>query len=464
MRSPLRWPLFALLSLALLPAACGEAESTVHSENLLLISVDTLRADRLGCYAYDRGTSPNLDRLASQGALFLQATAPSPWTLPSHASMFTGLAPRRHAAIGLRSKLSADVTTLAESLLEQKFQTLAIVSSTILKTNGLERGFQSLDLVDTGGPHPSAVTESCIAKLKEIDTSERFFLLAHYIDPHTDYASLEPFRSKFVEAYDGPATGVGQQLYRAISGDIELSPQDVKHLSNLYDGGVAQVDDQIEKLFAYMRSAGLWETTLVLVTSDHGEEFLDHGGLMHGFNHHEEMIRVPLIIRGTGIPAGSVSSVPVSLMDIVPTCLKGLGLPGRLNLDGQSLQDLWQTQGSSLGERNFYYEADWDPPLSGRPTLSKGWDRAIRVGDFKLHLNMKSGEQKLYNLLDDPLEATNLSAEKPKIASAMESELRRYLEHGPELNDSNPELDADQLEALRKLGYAGEEEEEEDDE
>jgi len=260
------WALLAALFVSSATGlGCAPKSASLQARNLLLISIDTLRADRLGSYGYERATSPQMDALAEQGTLFEHATAPSPWTLPSHASMFTGLSPKRHGAKGLKSALASSAIPLAETLQAAGFQTHAIVSSTILQSHGLERGFDTLELVDTGGPEPSAVTRSCIEWLDRIDTDERFFLLAHYIDPHTDYGSNEPFRSRFERPYAGRATGIGQQIYRAISGGIEFDAADIAHLSDLYDGGVAQVDAQVGLLLEHIDQMGLAPTTLILV-------------------------------------------------------------------------------------------------------------------------------------------------------------------------------------------------------
>ena len=454
------WTLRVILGVAGLLGACDSREELPVARNLVFISVDTLRADRLGCYGYGRDTTPGLDRFARQGMLFQQATAPSPWTLPSHASMFTGLSPKRHGAKGFKGKLTKQCMTLAEHLQERGFQTHAIVSSSILTGGGLQRGFDSLVEVDKGGLKPSAVTTECIAKLDQIDLGKRFLLLAHYIDPHTDYGSLEPFHSRFVEPYEGRATGIGQQLYRAVSGDLEFNAEDVQHLSNLYDGGVAQVDEQVAELFAHIKALGIWDQTLVLVTSDHGEEFLDHGGLMHGFNHHEEMIRVPLILQGPGIPKGQTSRVPVSLMDLLPTCLLALGLPNPQELEGVALQPLWETPEQERAGRSFFYEADWDAPRPGQQSLSSGSDRALRVGRYKLHLNLKTRAQSLFDLESDPLERVVLVLINPQIAKALEHELLRYL--GESETGLEAALSAKELEELAGLGYAATDDEQQD--
>ena len=420
--------------------------------NLILISVDTLRADRLGCYGYDRETSPAVDRLAREGTLFTDACAPSPWTLPSHASMFTGLYPRRNGATGVRFGMPEDVTTLAQHLAGYGYATAAIVTNSLLGTNGLDRGFAHHVQVDKGGPHPSATAAEGIAWLEERPADRPFFLLLHFIDPHADYGTLDEVRERFVEPYDGELLGKSEELYAFVEGRLELTEADARHLSNLYDGAVRQLDGEIERVTAYLRAEGLLDETLVVFTSDHGEEFLDHGGVLHGLTHFDEVARVPLILRGPGIEAGRRVETPVSLVDLVPTCLRELGLPVPPDLDGLELQPLLRGSGS-LPERRLYFEADLDGSMAGR--MVKGKDRAIRAGRYKLHLDTKSGEVRLYDLRVDPGETRDVQADHPGLVQELREDLEAFLAAGRDV-PARPLSDED-LEHLRELGYAGDE-------
>lgn len=420
--------------------------------NLILISVDTLRADRLGCYGYERPTSPTIDRLAREGTLFSDASAPSPWTLPSHASMFTGLYPRRNGVTGTRFTMPKDVATLAELLSKYGYATGGVVTNSLLTTNGLDRGFDFHEEVDKGGPHPSATSRRGIEWLQGRDRKRPFFLLLHYIDPHADYGTLEGVRDQFVEPYDGPVRGKSEELYAFVEGRLKLDEADGRHLSNLYDGAIRQLDGELEEILTYLDGEGLFEDTLLVLTSDHGEEFLDHGGVLHGLTHFDEVARVPFILRGPGIEAGRRIETPVSLVDLVPTCLGELGFPIPKNLDGLNLRPLLRGTGE-LPRRRIYFEADLDGSLAG--SMIKGKDRAVRNGRFKLHFNERTDEVRLYDLKNDPGETRDVSTEHPGLTQELLEDLRGFLAAGRDVPART--LTEDDLERLRELGYAGDE-------
>ena len=420
-----------------------------QKRNLILISVDTLRADRLGCYGYERPTSPTIDRLAREGVLFLDASAPSPWTLPSHATMFTGLYPRRNGVTGTRFTMPEDVPTLAGILQRLGYATAGVVTNSLLTTNGLDRGFQDHEEVDKGGPHPSATSQRGVEWLRQRDLDRPFFLLLHYIDPHSDYGTLDEIREQFVEPYDGELQGKSDELYAFVEGRLEIDAADARHLSNLYDGAIRQLDGEIAKVLEYLEQEGLLENTVIAFTSDHGEEFLDHGGVLHGLRHYEELARVPFLIRGPDVPAGRVVDTPVGLIDLVPTCLRELGLPAPDDLDGIALQPLWRD--GPFPARRLYFEADLDGSMAG--SMIKGQDRGIRDERFKLHYNVRTKEVELFDLRLDPGEREDVKADHPDLVRELLEDLRGFLEASRDVPARA--LTEEDLERLRELGYAG---------
>jgi arylsulfatase A-like enzyme len=436
--------------LAILPS-CTDAS---RPPNLLLISIDTLRADRLGCYGYGRPTTPFLDRQAERGVLFEDASATSSWTYPSHASLFTGLYPSRNGATQLKSRVRTEVTMLAEQLAARGYRVDGVVSSTLFLGYGLERGFEDLELVEPGGPEPSSVTTKAIEWLRASARERPFFLLVHYLDPHSDYSSLPEFEAPFREPYEGPATGRSEQLFQHVQGYLRFDADDARHLSNLYDAGVRQQDAELEKLFAYLAEAGLAEETVIVLTSDHGEEFLEHGGVMHGLAQYEESVRVPLLFFGPGVPAGVRVPTPVSLVDVLPTVLELLALPLPPDLDGLSLRPSWQAAGAP--ERALFVEADLDPPGPGARTMVPGDDLAVRRGRYKLVLDPTSENARLFDLVADPRETRDVAGDQAEIARALGEELKRFRARRAESLPTEP-LDAADLEKLEALGYAGEE-------
>jgi len=443
----------ALLCLAALATACGR---TPRGPNLILISIDTLRADRLGCYGYPRPTSPFLDREAQHGVLFEDATATSSWTYPSHASLFTGLYPSRNGATELKQRLRPEVPSLAEWLGARGWQADGVVSSTLFLGYGLERGFAELEHVEPGGPEPSAVTDRAMEWLRGRDRTRPFFLLVHYLDPHSDYSSLPEHEAPFREPYTGPATGTSEQLFQHVRGFLRFDAADARHLSNLYDAGVRQQDAELERLFAFLEEAGLREDTVIVLTSDHGEEFLEHGGVMHGLAQYEESVRVPLVLWGPGVPAGVRVPAPVSLVDVMPTVLELLDQPLPPDLDGISLCPLW-AQGGVAVERALFVEADMDPPGPTARTMVPGDDLAVRRGRYKLVLDPRTDTARLFDLARDPREQSDVAADHPDLVAALRAELARFRARKIESGPAVP-LDEEDLRRLQGLGYAGEDE------
>ncbi len=448
-----RAALLALLAVAALPACAGDEPL---ARNLIVVSLDTLRPDRLGCYGYDRPTSPNLDRFAAGGLRFDRAHSTSPWTKPSHASLFTGLYPHRNGVVGFEYPLADGVVHLAELLQRAGFQTAAVVSNDVLAMHGLERGFEHFKLLPRGkGPEPTRVTASALEWLAGRDRARPFFAFVHYNDAHANYTSLPENEARFVRPYQGQANGHVGQLFAHVMGRLQLSPEDARHIGDLYDAAICQLDGELGPLFARLESEGLLADTLVVVTSDHGEEFLDHGGMHHGHTQFEEMVRVPLLVRGPGVRAGTASAVPVSLVDLMPTFLDFLGLAIPPGLDGRSLLALCTAPESALAERALFFEADCAvPKLEERGILHPGESRAITRGRFKLHLELDSGEARLYDVAADPGETRDVRAEHPDEARALEAELREFLRLG-ERSTEKRGLTEEDLSRLRELGYAG---------
>ena len=413
-------------------AALGADGSSARPRNLIIVSIDTLRADRLGCYGNDRPTSPAIDRIAGEGVVFDDASAPSPWTKPSHASLLTGLYPSRNGAVAMDSEMREDVVHLASHLAGRGFQTFAVVNSMMLNQRGLERGFQQLKYVPyiQGDRKSSPVTAPAIEMLRGRDRSKPLFALVHYMDVHSDYLSLPKYEAMFVRPYEGYADGTTQQLYRFAAGRFDLDKKDAAHLLDLYDAGIRQVDDQLARLFGFLREDGLLDDSLLVVLSDHGEEFLEHGSVLHGHTQFQEIVRVPLVFRGPGVPAGKRVEVPVSLIDVMPTSLALLGVPAPDDLDGVSLRGLWRQPLTGLQARLLYFEADVVFPPRKPGLAPVGPYRAVRDGRFKLHLDIDTGNVGLFDLSEDPGETVNVMARHPDEGKRLWIELKRFLGDG----------------------------------
>jgi arylsulfatase A-like enzyme len=418
----------------------------------MLISIDTLRADHLGCYGYDRPTSPAIDAMAKAGVVFDDASATSPWTLPSHGSLLTGLYPRRHGAFLSERALADGVVLLAAWLKTHGFRTAAVVNTLWLKKHGLRRGFDDFAYVpeEVSARHPSRVTEMALLRLHHFDRETPFFLFLHFYDVHSDYRSMREYEEMFVGDYDGRADGSTSQLLAFLRGEAELGEDDVRHLRDLYDAGIRQLDDQLARLFQDLRGLGLLDETLIVITSDHGEEFLERGGVLHGRTHYQEVIRVPMIFVGAGIPENVRIAIPVSLVDVMPTSLAHLGVPIPAALDGIDLHPFWSEPGADPVERLLFLDVDrWAADTAWRIEGSRS---AVRSGRFKLQLDRETGESRFFDLDVDPLERADVKAAHPELSAQLLGSLERYLTETP-ANPRSEALTTEERKRLESLGY-----------
>jgi len=298
------------------------------AHNILLVSIDTLRADHLGAYGYARDTSPHLDALARRGVLFETALSTSSWTLPAHASLLTGLEPWQHTLQDDGTRLPARIPTLAAALGARGFYTFAVVSHVYVASPfGLDRGFAHFDDEGiAGGTRNPTADESIDRLLTALDArpaDRPFFAFLHLFDPHWDYSAPGAWGTRFVDpAYRGPVDGSYEQMRAFAGADRAMPADDLAALVARYDGEIAFVDAQLGRLFAALRARGLEQDTLIVVTGDHGEEFEEHRRLGHGRTLFEEQLRVPLILAGDPrLGTGVRWRDPVSLVDVAPTLL-----------------------------------------------------------------------------------------------------------------------------------------------
>lgn len=431
-------------------AQCRSERGDPAPRTVVLISIDTLRADHLGSYGYSRPTSPHMDALAAQAVLFEDVTSPSPWTLPAHASLLTGLYPSRHGLTTHTSHLPESVTTLAEMLARQGFMTAAVVNSHRLSSHyGLERGFEKFLYVKerAGQREPgTAITDKATQWLRRF-AGERLFLFVHYYDVHSDYASRPEFERPFVRVYHGPADGTTNQLRAHRAGTFRFAPEDARHLVDLYDAGIRQMDEELARLLSAIETHGAGRA-LVIVTSDHGEEFLERGGVLHGRTQFQELLRVPLILRGPGLPRGHRVKTPVSLVDVLPTLLRLVTVDASAGLDGEDLTSLWSgAPRLHLGRRALFAEADhWDDAFD--------ITSAVRRERHKLHFNRLTGASQLFDLEQDPGEQVDLSVTRPDVREDLGARLARLRElRRTAAARSSAPLSPEEVERLRSLGY-----------
>jgi len=400
--------------MACAPQPANRPEADPALPNIIVYLVDTLRADHLGCYGYARPTSPTIDGLAADAVIFDNAYTQASWTKPAVATLFTGLYPSRHGAVRREHALRGDVPTMAEVLRGVGYSTVAVISNpNILPVYGFDRGFD--EFVDVESVQRTArAADVHRAVLETLDEHPRrpLFLYIHTRDPHDPYEPPPPYDTIFADAPVPGSAGAG-------------SDTTVRRRA-LYDGEIAYGDAELAVLIEHLRSVGLWDSSVVVFLSDHGEELGGRGGWGHGTSLFEEQIHVPLIVRiPDGVRGGRVEH-PVRLVDILPTLCELLGVDAPEGLDGQSFAGLLDGKPADGYDPTMYAELNND-----RHVVS-----SLTTGRFKLIERQSPTVQagrRLFDLSDDPAEVHDLSADEPATAGLLRQEMTRVearLNHG----------------------------------
>jgi len=432
--------------------------------NVILVSLDTLRPDHLGCYGYGRPTSPNLDELARESAFFNRAYAPSPWTLPSHVSMLTGLKTAHHRTVRPESRIDPAIVTWADTLRQAGFYCAAFTGGGFLSPRyGFAKGFDvyrevegSFDYVDSAQRLAAAATHWL-----EQRGDRNFFLFLHTYQIHDPYATPPPYDRMFLKEGAEWDKLQANEYFKGSLAYRPLSEAQRQNIIGLYDAEIRYTDDKLIKpLVETLRRLGLFESTLLIITSDHGEEFYEHHAWLHSRQLYEESIRVPLLIKfPDGRFKGRKIEGPVRLTDLMPTALDVLGVgPAPAGLDGTSLLPAVQ-KGQSEG-REILAELELNPNDSVMKCLIQGWTKIIRndfLGERALtqrdYPAPRRPSLELYLLADDPGERMNAVDRKPALARNLADLLRTVLAGYPSRPEHRIELDPDLAEKLRALGY-----------
>ncbi len=400
--------------------------------NVLLVTFDTTRADRLGAYGYALPTTPTLDRLAAEGIVFTQSFATNPITLPSHSSLMTGTYPPDH---GVRDNsafvLREDANTLAERLGARGWATAAVVGAFVLDSRfNLDQGFDHYDdRIDQGwswdeqraraanafgfAERKANLVTAAARQWLAADHRRPFFLWLHYFDPHEPKNPPEPHHSRFSEPYDGE---------------------------------LAFADEQLGSFLEALRESGDYERTLVVFTADHGEGLMDHGEPTHSLLLFDTTLRVPLIVRVPGVEGGRRVETLSSSVDVLPTVLELLDLPPAPEVHGRALL---RRDGTTIeGERAVYMES-----FAGR--LQHGWGelRALRTSELKL---IHGPRPRLYRVAEDPAEVYDLASAEPETMAGLTGEIRRLVAGwaSSRARGSTAEASAATRRMLQSLGYA----------
>jgi arylsulfatase A-like enzyme/Flp pilus assembly protein TadD len=408
--------------------------------NIILITVDTTRADRMGFLGSKRGLTPNLDALARRSVVFTHAYAQAPFTAPSHATILTGTYPQFHQVEDFQVPLSKDVPYAPALLKAHGYQTAAFIGSIVLDPSqglgvGFDRGFDTYDAgFHLAGPgedryssterRGDAVVAHALAWLSEHQRGP-FFVWVHLYDAHNPYEPPEPFESKYKSAP--------------------------------YDGGVAYADSVVGKLLGQLRTRGLFENSLIAVMADHGESLGDHGEEFHGFFLYDATIHVPLLLKLPGERfAGKRIENHVGLVDVVPTILQTAGIAVPQEVQGESLLDILTPTPKPAESMGFVPASSADRPLYAETEYglrAYGWSplRSLRTGKYLL---IEAPRRELYDLAADPKAEHNLAAASKAVADTLQGQLDAFRQRTSKSREA-PSLPADPeaQEKLAALGY-----------
>lgn len=398
-----KYIVFAGILLSLAMAGCNEIKA--GKPNIVLIIIDTLRADHLGCYGYCRDTSPVIDSLAATGITFTRCQAQAPWTLPAHATIWTGLTVRSHRTVmhgTVSNGLNPELETIPAILGKDGYITLGFVNSPYLAEDfGFNREFDHYSM-HLSGHDMAVITVDEVLKWFEDNTGNPNpkFLVVHLFDVHAPYSAPDGFDTRFSEI--GASGGTNWQTD---SLNNVTNTEDLQHLINMYDGEIARVDNQIGRLLHGLRQHGVLDNAMIIVTSDHGEEFFEHGSWSHGHSLYQELLHVPLIITGEGIPSDSINTNPAGQFDIlpviagytgnpIPECVEGIDILS-LNMPSRVLPSSGAIRGVS-GKKDF-----------------DEYESLCSIIEYpgKYIVNYLSLEKEFYDLASDPGETFNLTPE-----------------------------------------------------
>jgi arylsulfatase A-like enzyme len=427
------------------------------ARNLIFILVDTLRSDHLRCYGYSREISPNIDYLAEKGILFENSLAQSSWTKPSFTSIMTANHPTSVGITGMNDAVIDNITTVTELLKKEGYYTVAFISNPYL---GREHGFaQGFDEYHTVFPTNLSVAKINADELNEEvfkwldkNKNKKFFLLIFYLDPHTPYAPPEPYDKLF-----SAVSRVSENLWKE---KISNPSKDyLNALINLYDGEIRFFDHELGKLFERLKKLNLWEKSLIAFNADHGEEFYDHFWWQHNHTLYEELLRVPLIIYGPGLPEGIRVKAPIQHIEIFPTLFDLLGLDQSDTFTGQSATSLIKNPDKEINKLSYH-----ETYMPGKEFI------AARGTKWKIIFNVGKNTYQFFDLKNDPLEkkdllkssggtsSIGLTPEIKKNFQLFKDSLHRLAKQAYKLRHQrrafrNVKYDQDALRMLEGIGY-----------
>jgi arylsulfatase A-like enzyme len=438
----------------------GQCRRSPSETNVILIIIDTLRQDHVSCYGYKRETTANLDALAREGVRFEQAISSCPWTLPSIASILTGQNPSTHQA-GIHldpytmedrrlSVMNESIVTLAEVFQQKGYSTVGFFQNPFVHPEfGLNRGFDLYDYAPGDNRNirrANIVVARAMQWLEDREKSKKgFFMVLHLFDPHLAYDPTVEFIAPYTYGYKGKLVPPFDPKLKDIrSGKVVLSSEDKEFAIGLYDGEIAFADASLGAFFGYLKNNGLYDTSLIIATSDHGEEFWDHSGFEHGHTLHWEVLNVPLIMRFPhALNAGQVIKERVSLTDLFPSILGFLGWAVPVQTSGESFisrSDAISVQPHIIISENLHFGPQ---------------QQCFYASNYKMIIN-QFGRIEVYNLDKDPLEMKNVFGKDRDFPEEIRNQIEHIAREMKELLKEPKraaELDKETKNKLKALGY-----------
>jgi len=442
------------LAAANLAAVVAKRIRVPQGPNVLVIVADALRADHLGCYGYEKPTSPNIDQFARENLVFENALSNASWTKPSIGSLFTSLYPHRHGALYMLDRLEDSLLTAAEAFRNVGYATLGIQKNFCVDRRfNFDQGFETF--VDAFEKPDELVFDRWNAWIAR-HRRQRFFGYLHFMNTHVPFLSSSEFDKKFII---GENVGVDIRILTKLG----LGEEDRQRLKDLYDESIIAFDQNVQKLFESLRRQGLWDNTIIVLTADHGEELWDHGSFEHGHTLYNEILHVPLILRlPPGIPGRRIQA-PAQLFDLFPSLFDLTGIKVRSEIQGQDFAPL--LSGRELSPRP---ELFFEGILFGaekKAVLKDGWKLIENTGetnpeafdtfgpleDYVAPDIKKSFE--LYRMDEDFAERNDLAASRVDIVDVLKRSLQPFKLSSPRFRQRIEKASSRDIEKLKSLGY-----------
>jgi arylsulfatase A-like enzyme len=437
------------------------AETVKDDFNIVLITIDTLRADHLSCYGYKRPTSPAIDKIAKKGVLFRNVIAPSSWTAPSMVSLFTSTYPINHGVVhGLKYRkeskkysqevFSPDLITLPETLKKQGYTTFGVSSNHNLTAEfGFARGFDYFQYHRWATA--DRVNKTVYSWKDRIEQSEKYFLWVHYIDPHRPYNARSPWINRYSSQSLISILRLSKESENKLTTlipSLKDDPQSLASLIALYDSEINYVDAHLGEL---IETFELEKNTLLIITSDHGEEFLEHTFLGHSYNLHQETINIPLVIKLPHRSQMSEVKTPANLVDIMPTILHKLAI----DPPGQSLGTSILEKGGRFSRLKNMFSSTEKSVYSFAELDKESVLKAIVTPGGKYIYDYGQKTEQLYNVKSDPLELNNLVGKETEQSNQLKAQLFDWVSSSKEYYSSqlSIQLSPEERKKLEALGY-----------